>query len=209
MKYEIRVCNCGRIHAFPHEKIENAIYNNKELLLICGGCGAGTVIGADYYPNGAYGSDGSCYDMYSFALDKTCSITSGYKTRTGHEISEILVDEGIKVPMITGEYAGQYTPFVGFSDIWSPDLYKIEAPGNTMEDVAKFIAKYRKDRRTVNMNRLINENNNPEILKAISSRLIESLDWTDTEYDNWWTKQDDPEPEGHAEKTNLFTHSED
>ena len=73
-----------------------------------------------------------------------------------------------------------------------------------MEDVAEFIAKYRKDRKTVNMNRLINENNNPEILKAISSRLIEGLDWTGTEYDNWWMKQEEPEPEEHAKKTNLF-----
>lgn len=204
MKYEIRVCNCGRIHAFPHEKIENAIYNNKELLLICSGCGASTVIGADYRPDGAYGSNEPCYDMYSFTLDKTCSIKSDFKTPDGHEISEILFDEGIKVPMMSGEYAGLYTPGAGFSDIWFPDLYKIEAPGTTMKDVAEFIAKYRKDRKTVNMNRLINENNNPEILKAISSRLIEGLDWTDTEYENWWMKHDEPEPKGHAEKTNLF-----
>lgn len=204
MKYEVRVCNCGRIHVFSHEKIENAIYNNKELLLICGGCGSGTIIGADYLQEGAYGSDEPCYDMYSFTLDKTCSITSDFKVPDGHEISEIFIDKGIKVPMMTGEYAGQYTHFVGFSDIWFPDLYKIEAPDTTMKDVAEFIAKYRKDRKTVNMNRLINENNNPEILKAISSRLIEGLDWTDTKYDNWWVKQDDPEPKGHAEETNLF-----
>lgn len=204
MKYEIRVCNCGRIHAFPHEKIENAIYNNKELLLVCGGCGSGTIIGADYHPDGAYGFDEPCYDMYSFTLDKTYSITSDFKTPKGHAISEIFFDEGIKVPMMSGEYAGLHTPGAGFSDIWFPDLYKIEAPGTTMKDVAEFIAKYRKDRKTVNMNRLINENNNPEILKAISSRLIEGLDWTDTEYENWWMKHDEPEPKGHAEKTNLF-----
>lgn len=205
MKYEVRVCICGRIHVFSHEKIENAIYNDKELLLICGGCGAGTIIGADYRPDGAYGLDEPCYDMYSFTLDKTYSITSDFKTPDGHEISEIFFDEGIKVPMMTGEYAGQYTPFAGFSDIWFPDMYKIEAPETTMEDVAEFIAKYRKDRKTVNMNRLINENNNPEILKAISSRLIEGLDWTDTEYDNWWMKHEEPETEEHAEKTDLFS----
>lgn len=99
MKYEVRVCICGRIHVFSHEKIENAIYNDKELLLICGGCGSGTIIGADYRPNGAYGLDEPCYDMYSFTLDKTYSITSDFKTPDGHEISEIFFDEGIKVPM--------------------------------------------------------------------------------------------------------------
>lgn len=204
MKYEVRVCNCGRIHVFSHEKIENAIYNNKELLLVCGGCGSRTVIGADYRAEGAYGFEEPCYDMYSFTLDSTFSITADFKTPTGHEISEILFNNGIRVPMMTGEYAKLYTPFVGFLDIWFPDLYKIEAPGTTMKDVAEFIAKYRKDRKTVNMNRFINENNNPEILKTISSRLIEGLDWTDTKYDNWWVKQDDPEPKGHAGETNLF-----
>lgn len=89
---------------------------------------------------------------------------------------------------MTGEYAGQYTSWVGFSDIWFPDMYAIETSETTMEDVAAFIAKYRKDRKTVNMNRLINENNNPEILKAISSRLIKGLNWEDTPYENWWQK---------------------
>lgn len=185
---EVRVCSCGRIHVFPKNKIENAIYNNKELLLVCGGCGSRTVIGADYRAEGAYGFEEPCYDMYSFTLDSTFSITADFKTPTRHEISEILFNNGIRVPMMTGEYAGQYTSCVGFSDIWFPDMYAIEASETTMEDVAAFIAKYRKDRKTVNMNRLINENNNPEILKAISSRLIEGLNWKDTPYDNWWQK---------------------
>lgn len=185
---EVRVCSCGRIHVFPKNKNDNAIYNNKELLLVCGGCGSRTVIGADYHAEGAYGFEAPCYDMYSFTLDSTFSITADFKTPTGHEISEILFNNGIRIPMMTGEYAGQYTSWVGFSDIWFPDMYAIETSETTMEDVAAFIAKYRKDRKTVNMNRLINENNNPEILKAISSRLIKGLNWKDTPYDNWWQK---------------------
>ena len=65
---EVRVCSCGRIHVFPKNKIDNAIYNNKELLLVCGGCGSRTVIGADYHAEGAYGFEAPCYDMYSLLL---------------------------------------------------------------------------------------------------------------------------------------------
>lgn len=44
-KYDMRICKCGRIHMVPNEKIEKALKNNRNLLLICAGCGTATLIG--------------------------------------------------------------------------------------------------------------------------------------------------------------------
>ena len=33
-KYDMRICKCGRIHMIPTEKIEKALEDNKNLLLI-------------------------------------------------------------------------------------------------------------------------------------------------------------------------------
>ena len=46
-KYDVRICGCGHIHFVPNEMIDEAIDNNKNVLLICGGCGQATMIGAD------------------------------------------------------------------------------------------------------------------------------------------------------------------
>ena len=32
-KYDVRICSCGRIHFVPNEMIDEAIENNKNLLL--------------------------------------------------------------------------------------------------------------------------------------------------------------------------------
>ena len=41
-KYDMRICKCGRIHMVDEDKLERALKNNKNLLLVCGGCGAAT-----------------------------------------------------------------------------------------------------------------------------------------------------------------------
>ena len=84
-------------------------------------------------------------------------------------------------------------------------MYEIEQSDTRMEDVTAFIAKYHKNRTTVNMYRLINENNNPEILKAISSRAIEGLNWEHTEYADCWVKNNDPKSEPLADETHNFS----
>ena len=44
-KYDMRICKCGRIHMVPSERRNKALEVNKDLLLICGECGASTLIG--------------------------------------------------------------------------------------------------------------------------------------------------------------------
>ena len=46
------------------DKLEKVLENNKNLLLICGGCGTATLIGADIEPDWN-GPNKKCYMMYS------------------------------------------------------------------------------------------------------------------------------------------------
>ena len=46
-KYDVKICNCGRIHFISNKEIDEAIKNKKELLMICGGGGKALSIGAE------------------------------------------------------------------------------------------------------------------------------------------------------------------
>lgn len=178
-KFDVRVCNCGRIHLVPWNMIENAIHDQKDFLLVCGNCGAITAIGAEYRSDGAYGLDGPCYDMYSYDISKPYSITPD---TNGKNIAEIFFDRGIGIPMCSGEYATRYDALSGFIDdtYWySPELYRDSISAQAMRAL---LNKRNTDRTTVDMDRLIYENNE-ETLKAILDRSIKGLDWAGTPYD--------------------------
>ena len=35
MNYNMKICYCGRIHMVPMNKLDNAVDNDKDLLVIC------------------------------------------------------------------------------------------------------------------------------------------------------------------------------
>lgn len=184
-KYDMRICKCGRIHMIPNEKIEKALEKNKNLLLICAGCGAATLIGADIEPDW-FELDKDCYMMYSMefsSYESKSILVTDFETTDGSKgIEEIVYSHGIKVPMMTGQYATDY--FNGkFSDRWYPDFYKIERRDITVEEIMKFIADYRRDRRTVNMERFIRETQE-DMLEEISHYWIEGLNWKGTKWES-------------------------
>lgn len=182
-KYDMHICKCGRIHMVDMEKLDKALEANKNLLLICGGCGGATVIGADIEPD-YIEPDKDCYNLYQFDFSQyeDAHITEAYFAGDDKHkaIMEIIYSHGIKVPMMTGMYATDY--FDGnFSDRWYPDFYKIQRRDVTVEEIMEFIDQYNKDRTTVNMNRFINEN--PEdIIEEISHYYIRGFDWSGTKW---------------------------
>lgn len=176
MKYDVSFCQCGRIHVIPNEKIDNAIYNEKELLLVCGGCGTARKIGADIVPDFYGGTDKNVYEMYS-------SIVKNVDMTEMGDYSEVIVDEGIRVPMKTGQYATAFNSGIGFSDMIYPDLYEIDRKDITLDEVKDYFNKWRKDRVKVNMKRFISENED-EVLEEISHYGVEGLDWTGTKYEH-------------------------
>ncbi len=195
MKNELKICSCGRVHLIPFEKREKAIAAGKELLFICGGCGhiiaMGATEGFDYNE-----PDRPVYDLYS--RDHNCenlSVTadSFNNDKADLNISEIYYSKGIRVPMMTGEYAQQYS-CDHFSDMLYIDLYELQGAiheGKTVEQVYK---EYGEKRRKVDMDRLISENSD-EVLAELSQWYIRAFDWTGTKY----TKQEDA-----AQETKMF-----
>ena len=186
----MRICKCGRIHMVDEDKLENALENNKNLLLICGGCGTATLIGADIEPDWDEPNN-DCYMMYSceFSSYKDKSITASDFESTEHYkgIEEIIYSHGIKVPMMTGMYATDYANG-RFSDRWYPAFYKIQRSGITVKEIMDFIDKYTNDRTTVNMNRFISET--PEdMLEEISHYMIDGFNWKGTKWETEWNSR--------------------
>ena len=76
-KYDMIICKCGRIHMLDNNKLNKALENNKNILLVCAGCGSATLIGANIEPDWNDPSE-DCYMMYSgdFSDHEDKSITA-------------------------------------------------------------------------------------------------------------------------------------
>ena len=185
MKYDMRICRCGRIHMIDNNRINSALKKNKNLLLICAGCGAATLIGADVEMD--WTDQGKeIYMMYSndFSVSEDSIITSSdFKTTDNHKaIEEIIYNQGLKVPMMSGQYATDYFNGI-FSDRWYPDFYKIQRDDITVKEIMNFIDEFNHDRTTVNMDRFIYES--PEdMLDEISRYSIKGLNWVGTKWES-------------------------
>lgn len=185
-KFDVRFCSCGRIHFIPFDEVCAAVEQDKELWLICGGCGTTTQIGADIERD--YNDpEQVSYNMYSgtYSEDKTFEITPDIFTggKDHKSIYKIIRSAGYRPLMKTGMRACSFCHFGDFfEDIWYPDFYKIERKDVTVEEILEFIEKYRKDRVTVNMGTLLRELTEEE-LKCLSGYVIKGLDWTGTKYE--------------------------
>lgn len=189
-KYDMRICKCGRIHMIDNEKLNTALESNKNLLLICAGCGTATLIGADIEPDWNE-LEKDCYVMYaedfSSYKDRNINVSDFESTDLQKGIQEIIYSHGIKVPMMTGQYATDY--FNGkFFDRWYPDFYKIQRRDITGDEVMKFIDEYNYDRTTVNMIRFIQDTPH-DILEEISHYHIEGFNWKGTKWETEWNCQ--------------------
>ena len=189
MGYSVRFCRCGRIHAIDTARVDKALENDKDLLLICGGCGVATLIGGDTVAN-CDGKGNNGYLMYAttFSHNSDASIgTASFESEEGCKgIEEIVYSHGIRVPMKTGEYANSY--HAGrFYDSSCPELWKIQRRNVTAAEVIAFVDEYQAKSRIVNMEQFIHETPE-ELLNAISAYAADGLDWSGTKWD--YLKQD-------------------
>ena len=185
MKYDMRICRCGRIHMIDNNRINSALKKNKNLLLICAGCGAATLIGADVEMDWTVQGK-EIYMMYSndfSASEDSIIASSDFKTTDNHKgIEEIIYSQGLKVPMMSGQYATDYFNGI-FSDRWYPDFYKIQRDDITVKEIMNFIDEFNHDRTTVNMDRFIYES--PEdMLDEISRYSIKGFNWAGTKWES-------------------------
>lgn len=189
-KYDMRICKCGRIHMVDNSVLMKALNNNKNLLLICAGCGNATLIGADIEKN-LFDENKTSYMMYAcdFSEYENASITvSDFTPTEKHKgIEEIVYSHGYRVPMMSGMYATDYS-FGMFSDRWYPDFYKIQRSDITVKEIMEFIDEYTHDRTTVNMSRFIRETPD-DVLDEISRFMIEGLNFYGTKWETEWNSR--------------------
>lgn len=175
----VNVCSCGRIHLIPNNKITAAIETNRDLVIICAGCGAAILTGADPEPDWE-GTGEACYTLYTkgYSVGGTSSITTNRFTSSYcKSISEIFYSQGVKVPMKTGMYARYFNSCAGFLDTYRPDFSDIKRSDITTEELLAFIHKYEEDSSTVDMERLIIENSK-DVIDTLRSHGITGLDWS-------------------------------
>ena len=183
-KYNMSICKCGRIHMIDSEKLNTALHNNKNLMIICGGCGTVKLSGADVFPDWE-DPEKDCYMLYEKVFspydDTHITVVDFESGEDSKGIEEIIYSHGVKVPMRTGMYATDYCNG-RFSDRWYPDFYKIQRKDVTVDEIMKFINDYTVNRTTVDMERFIRENNS-DVLEEISHYHIEGFNWKGTRFE--------------------------
>lgn len=158
MKYNVMFCKCGRVHFIDEEKINEAIKNNKQVLVICNNCGESLIIGA----NESYEESGDkCYMMYSSnMIDTEINDTS--------KIHSIVFSAGEQIQMMTGGAATYYGNNT-FID------WETKKP----EDVSN--EEWEKLRETVHTQHTINWIRDEDKLEQLS-HYGSGIDWTGTKY---------------------------
>lgn len=192
MSKEVRVCQCGAIHFFDNSILDEALEKDKVVLLICGSCGRGTIIGADRVSNFYIEAEGEpewAFDMYSYDVhrnnDKAIVIDSeSFGENHGKKsIHKVVFDNGKKVMMETGYRANHFSYEGGFSDMLYPDfIYRLSEPTMTMDKVREMTEEYNRNRHTVNMNALMRSMTDEE-LALLAGYRITGLDFTGTKWD--------------------------
>jgi len=183
---QARICKCGRIHFIKESEITAALEADKDLLVICGGCGIATRIGGDRQIDWNE-PHGIIYNMYSIQMGEYSNFeltANDFETNDKKGIYKVLYSVGKQVMMETGYYARSYEHGNGrFEDIWYPDFWKIERSDITLEEVFKFIDDFRHERSTVNMRVLLNDLTEEEA-EVLSHHLIKGLNWKGTKWEN-------------------------
>lgn len=161
-KYDVRFCNCGRVHFIDGEKINKAIDKEKQVLVICNNCGNSFVIGADIITDedGLFG-----YSMYSFDMRDT-------EINDMSKINCIVFTKGEHIRMMTG----------GEATFYSNDTF-IDWNTNKPENISN--DEWERLQKTVNTQHTINWIRDDDKLKEMS-RYITSINWKGTKYEQKW-----------------------
>jgi len=164
MKYDVQFCSCGRVHFIPTEKINNAIENDKEVLVVCNNCGNSHIIGADRTQD-YEGKE--CFMMYSFDKRDT-------EINNTSKIDSIIFTPGVSVRMMTG---GEATFHV--SDTFID--WHTKKPDNVTNE------QWEKLRKTVDVQSTINWISDENKLEQMSN-YMSGIDWKGTKYEKQWHK---------------------
>lgn len=102
MKYEVRIFPNGRVVLFPSNYLEEALSQEKEILIICNAWSGGysLAIGGDYIDDEYYGEG---YMMYSREVKETELFSEDF-----NRFYKVIFTPGLMIRMETGEQANSY-----------------------------------------------------------------------------------------------------
>lgn len=175
MRFGLWICDCGKIHVFPMEKVDTAVNTDKKLVVVCNGCGTATIIGTLPYEQ-ITETKSECYKgIFSCVIDPPFSVSEEMVVPKWGKVSEIIFNKGFSVPMKSGGYATFYHPSMGFDDNKCPSIIDLQD--------SKTINDYLQNRFVVDMERFIEENSqHSEILAELALQNIPGLNWSNTPY---------------------------
>jgi hypothetical protein len=154
-KYDVRFCNCGRVHFIENEKLEKVCNEqDKEILFICGHCGATTRIGLDDYID-----EGKAW--YGISVND-------FEITDVSKIGLIVHSRGEQIRMETGGEATYHGDT--FIDWETPKPENVDA------------IEWEKKRRIVNTQHTINWIRNDDKLDALSCYAVK-IDWIGTKFE--------------------------
>lgn len=160
-KYDCWFCDCGRIQVMPDDYYDWMAedYQHRRVIRICQNCGATRIVWLDTY-------------MEGFAVNSTDFRNEEIQTN-GEIEYRIIMNDGIKVPMMNGGYADTHygCTYINWSYL-EKDLGTTYLPAAKEDDP---------NCTKVDVQRLIREND-PEVIKSISGYLV-GIDWTGTPYE--------------------------
>ena len=162
IKYEVYFCSCGRGHFVDTEKLNKAIENEKQLLVVCNNCGNSFVEGADKQDYD--GEEG--YMMYSYSKRDT-------EINDMSKIDSIVFTSGKQVRMMTG---GEATFFGSGTFI----DWETKKPNNVTDE------EWEVTRKTVNVQHTINWIKDDNKLNHMSNYVI-GIDWKGTKFEKAWS----------------------
>lgn len=144
----------GRIAIFPWKDFDEAVKQEKEILIFCGGWSGGYAA--------AFGAD--CYDeeylsLYNYDINNEVLTPEDYS-----KFYRIIITDGIKVYMLTGEPANSW-----FNGIFEDSYTKYNTYSATVSE-----AEFQKMRREIDIQRTLNAitgENKTEIQNAIKHYL--------------------------------------
>lgn len=163
-KYNVRFCQCGRVHFIEQEKVDTAIEKEKQVLIICNNCGNSYVVGADK----AQDENGeTCYMMYLYDMRDT-------EINNMSKIDNIVFTAGEHIRMMTG---GEAT-FYGNNTFID---WETEKPENITKE------RWQELQKTVHVEHTINWIRDDNKLEQMS-HYCTGIDWKGTKYEQEWNR---------------------
>ena len=161
-KYDCWFCDCGRIQLMPTDYYDWMAedHEHRRVIRVCQHCGATRVIWLDPYMDEGFAVNGA-----DFINEEICT--------NGDIEYRIILNDGVRVPMMIGGYADSY-----YGNVYVNWEYTEKDLGTTYLPEAQA-----KDPNCtkVDVNRMIRENE-PDVIKSISGYLS-GIDWSGTEYE--------------------------